>query len=76
MKIRGDQYRVSKGLVGSHGEAWHEVRSSVQQDMMRPQSAMFYIPHIEQISQDVLRLVRTARREDHTVQDVVEIMFR
>ena len=52
------------------------MRSSVQQDMMRPQSAMFYIPHIEQISQDVLRLVRTARREDHTVQDVVEIMFR
>ena len=52
------------------------MRSSVQQDMMRPQSAMFYIPHIEQISHDVTRLVRTARRDDHTLQDVVEIMFR
>ena len=75
-QIRGSLYRGSKGLVGSHGLAWYEVRSLVQQDMMRPQSAMFYIPGIDQISGDMVSLLTTARREDDTVEDVVDLVFR
>ena len=76
MKIRGDQYRVSKGLVGSHGEAWHEVRSSVQQDMMRPQSAMFYTQSIDKISGELVSLLDSARGEDDTVENVLDYVFR
>ena len=62
--------------MGSHGLAWYEVRSLVQQDMMRPQSAMFYIPGIEQISGDMVSLLHTARGEDDTVENVVDLVFR
>ena len=48
----------------------------MQQDMMRPQSAMFYIPSIEQISGDMVSLLHSARGEDDTVEDVVELVFR
>ena len=62
--------------MGSHGLAWYEVRSLVQQDMMRPQSAIFYIPGIDQISGDMVSLLTTARGEDDTVEDVVDLVFR
>ena len=62
--------------MGSHGPAWYEVRSLVQQDMMRPQSAMFYIPSIEQISGDMVSLLHSARGEDDTVENVVDLVFR
>ena len=42
-------YRETAGLLGHHGEKWWEIRSKVQQDMMRPKSAMFYIKVLEDI---------------------------
>ena len=69
-------YRESKGLVGAHGPEWCRVRSLVQQDMLRPESAMFYIPSIDQISRDLTNLIDSARGEDNKVEDVLDYVFR
>ena len=55
--IRKDLFTDTAGLVGSHGEPWYQFRSKVQQDMMRPKSAMFYINDIEEISQQFVDLI-------------------
>lgn len=36
----------TKGIVGSHGAGWREVRLGVQQELMRPKAA---IPHLDQV---------------------------
>ena len=60
-KVRGDMYKTTKGLVGSHGPAWQEVRSFVQVDMMRPRSAMFYIDTVDASSLQLCDLLQQKR---------------
>lgn len=43
----------SPGLVGSQGEDWRAFRQLVQQDMMRPGSALYYLQHIEAIAREL-----------------------
>ena len=38
-------------------EDWYSVRSQVQQDMMRPQSALYYISDLEKIALDVTEVI-------------------
>ena len=40
------------GLLGQ-GEDWHSFRVAVQQDLMRPKSALFYINDLEEIMEEV-----------------------
>ena len=60
-KVRGDMYKTTKGLVGSHGPAWQEVRSFVQVDMMRPRSAVFYIDTVDTSSLQLCDLLQQKR---------------
>ena len=43
------------------GEKWHEIRSRVQQDMMRPKSATFYLDKIQDISDEFVQYIRRKR---------------
>ena len=61
LQVRADLYKTTKGIVGSHGQGWYEVRSFVQQDMMRPRSAMFYIDTIDATSQQLGCLLEDQR---------------
>ena len=65
-KSREDLY-PSPGVFGTQGEEWHKNRSAVQQDMMRAKSAMYYIPAVEQISNELLELVDKAVDENSTL---------
>ena len=47
---------TSKGLI-TNSEEWYDVRSQVQQDMMRPKSALYYISDLEKIAQDVTEVI-------------------
>ena len=51
------------GLI-TNGESWYSVRQAVQQDMLRPSSANYYIPHIESVAENFVRAVRSARERD------------
>ena len=50
-------------MVGNHREDWWQVRSLVQQDMLRPKSAMFYLDSIGEIS------VQLADKIEETLDD-------
>ena len=71
-EMRKDLFHESAGLFGSHGEPWHEVRSKVQQDMMRPKSAMFYIGDIEEISQQFVDLLSANTDSNGEVEDILK----
>ena len=65
------------GLVGAHGAKWYEVRSLVQQDMMRPKSAMFYMDSIEQISEQLNDVIEKVKDEKSAeVDDITEYCYR
>ena len=59
-KERKSDLYPSPGVL-SQGEEWHKNRSAVQQDMMRPKSAMQYISDIEKITEELLNLMREKR---------------
>ena len=67
MKVRGNMYKTTKGLVGSHGPAWQEVRSFVQVDMMRPRSAMFYIDTVDASSLQLCHLLQQKRWDRYNI---------
>ena len=70
--IRKDLFTDTAGLVGSHGEPWYQFRSKVQQDMMRPKSAMFYINDIEEISQQLVDLMTANADRNGEVDDILK----
>jgi len=74
-KVRDEKY-TSKGLVGAHGQAWYEVRTFVQQDMMRPQSAMFYIDTVDTSSRQLCDLLKFHRDQRGVVTDVLPNVYR
>ena len=56
---------TSKGLI-TNSEEWYDVRSQVQQDMMRPKSALYYISHLEKIALDIVEI---CQEYDRTTPD-------
>ena len=64
------------GLLVEQNEKWQDVRSRVQQDLMRPQSAMFYIEKIQEVSKEFVEKIRRERNPRTLVieQDLLEIL--
>lgn len=52
------------GLI-SNKEDWYTVRSLVQQDMMRPKSALYYTKEMEEISQEVADIIERDMDSDN-----------
>ena len=46
-------------------EDWYTVRSLVQQDMMRPKSALYYTKEMEEISQEVADIIERDMDSDN-----------
>jgi len=74
--LKKDMYPESGGLVGSHGKEWYKVRSKVQQDMLRPKSAMFYIDSIANISEELVDAFTRNMDANGEVEDVTEHIYR
>ena len=75
-KLKKDLFHESAGLVGNHGEEWWRVRSLVQQDMLRPKSAMFYIDSLEEISQEFVAKMSAKSDGEMEVDDVLPYIHR
>ena len=78
-RLRRDLYPGGGGLLGSHGQEWYDVRSAVQQDMLRPKSALFYLADIGQISGDLADLIEHklgADGDGGEIADITPLMYR
>ena len=59
------------------GEKWYEVRSKVQQDLMRPQSAHFYINEISKVADEFVQLIKDTRTpKDKSINDFLPEIYR
>ena len=74
---RQDIFHETSGMLVEEGKNWHEARFKVQQDLMRPKSALYYLNEIENVSQDFVSLIRLLRsKEDQTIDDFLPIIYR
>ena len=64
LKNLSDIFAGNYGVLIEEGEKWHEIRSRVQQDMMRPKSATFYLDKIQDISDELVQYIRRQRNPD------------
>lgn len=55
---RHDIFHQTTGVLLEDGKRWHDIRSKVQQDLMRPQSAHFYLDDIQDISKEFVNYIR------------------
>lgn len=60
--VMKDRY-ASCGLL-NNGEDWCKVRHLVQQDMMRPKSALYYIPEMEEIAGELVKKINMVKDKD------------
>ena len=74
--IRKDLFPETGGLLGNHGEEWWRVRSLVQQDMLRPKSAMFYLKDLEQIALQFTDKLQHKSDKNLEVDDVTGLLYR
>ena len=73
---RKEWFSETAGLVGHDGEKWWEFRSKVQQDMMRPKSAMFYIKPLEDISLELCSVVTSKVDDKMEIDDILKYIHR
>ena len=62
---RPDLFSETRGLLIEEKEKWHAMRSKVQQDMMRPKSAMFYLEDL--MSNDFANYIQRQYVDQNTV---------
>ena len=58
------------------GERWLDVRSKVQQDLMRPKSAHFYLDEIQAVADEFMDFIRTQRSDDSTISNCLPKIYR
>ena len=76
---RPDIFRDTTGVLLESGERWHRVRSLVQQDMMRPKSALFYVNEIQHVAEDFVEYIDRKRRtspDGVTVTDLLPDLYK
>ena len=66
LRGRNRELYKSTGLL-TNSEEWYEVRQAVQQDMMKPKSALFYISEIEEVAEELADKVAETRSKDGEV---------
>ena len=54
----------SMGLINNK-EDWYEVRTLIQQDMMRPKSALYYTREMEEIASDVVGVIEEMKDDEN-----------
>ena len=64
----GTRYTSSKGLI-SNVEDWYDTRKAVQKVMMRPNSAMHYVPEVEEIVLELIEKVEAEKVEESKTLD-------
>lgn len=75
---RPDIFGETKGVLMEEGEKWHQLRGLVQQDLMRPKSAMQHLDQIQGICQDFLEMLEremSSSKDGKTVRGLLPHLF-
>ena len=64
---RKEIFYESTGVLMEEDEKWHDIRSKVQQDLMRPKSAHYYMHEIDNISEEFMKFIRKTRSTDEKI---------
>ena len=64
---RKDIFYETTGVLMEDNEKWHDTRSKVQQDLMRPKSAHYYMHEIDNISEEFMKFIRKTRSTDEKI---------
>ena len=64
---RKEIFYESTGVLMEEDEKWHDIRSAVQQDLMRPKSAHYYMHEIDNISEEFIEFIRKTRSTDENI---------
>jgi len=75
-QVRRDLYPAGGGLIGSHGEDWQTVRSAVQQDMLRPKSAVYYLSSLQDISDQLATVLDNNKDANNEIDDLTKHLYR
>ena len=75
-KKRPDMFGKCPGLLGTKGKEWGDIRTAVNQDLMRPASASYYLDDIINITEDLQKLVEANMDGENVVHDLTPFLFR
>ena len=64
---RKEIFYETTGVLMEEDEKWHDIRSKVQQDLMRPKSAHYYMHEIDNISEEFMMFIRKTRSTDEKI---------
>ena len=76
-EARTDVFGESAGVLLEDGEKWRDIRSKVQQDLMRPKSAIFYFDEIQKVSDEFMNLIRHRKSKNmNVINDFLPQIYR
>lgn len=67
--IRPDIFKDMGGLVTDQGEAWAKMRFKVNPVMLQPKTVKSYVPEVDAVAKDFLKLVKASRDAKNEVPD-------
>lgn len=70
------QYYDNIGILNLQGQEWYNVRSKTQPYTLRPRTIMSYVPGMDLIAEDALRLIEKTRDDKKEVDDCYTILYR
>ncbi|XP_072024302.1 cytochrome P450 10-like [Amphiura filiformis] len=73
-------YRIRRkrnvGLANLQGEDWHKIRSPLQQLLIKPRSALRYLPKMEKCAEDFVDLMSVTKSGNGEVPEFQQTMYR
>ena len=73
---RKDIFNETTGVLLEDGERWHDIRSKVQQDLMRPKSAHFYLDEIQEVADEFIDFIKNQKSDDSTMMNCLPEIYR
>ena len=73
---RFDVYNETTGVLMEDGQDWYDVRSKVQQDLMRPKSAFYYLDEIQNVSDEFMDFIRKKRNDENVIENCLPEIYR
>ena len=75
-EARQDIFGETTGVLMEEREKWYDIRSKIQQDLMRPRSAHFYLEEIQEVADEFMDFIRSQRSPEKIIKDCLPEIYR